>query len=163
MCSDPVIDRFVGDFAFLSNFYESTIYVDGKRYATVEHAYQAYKSLDESVRATIRNAKSPAIAKKLGQSVDIRRDWESARVDLMRTFVRRKFENPFLRPLLIATYPARLVEGNFWNDRFWGICRGTGQNWLGRILEEVREECIAAEKVDVTAFTRDVSLDREQQ
>lgn len=26
-----------------------------------------------------------------------------------------------------------------WNDTFWGVCRGNGQNRLGRILMEVRD------------------------
>lgn len=88
----------------------------------------------------IREAATPGQAKKLGQGVSLRPDWESVKVDLMRTFVRKKFENPFLRPLLLATGDAELVEGNTWNDTFWGVCRGRGQNWLGRILMEVRDE-----------------------
>jgi predicted NAD-dependent protein-ADP-ribosyltransferase YbiA (DUF1768 family) len=38
-------------------------------------------------------------------------------------------------------YPSKLgYEGNTWNDRFWGVCRGSGLNHLGRILMEVRAE-----------------------
>lgn len=137
--SRPVIDSFRGDFGFLSNFHEATIYVDGARYRSVEHAYQAYKTLDPWSRRLIREAPTPGQAKKLGQGVQLRGDWEAVKVDLMRTFVKKKFENPFLRPLLLATGDAELVEGNTWNDTFWGVCRGTGQNWLGKILMEVRE------------------------
>jgi hypothetical protein len=35
---------------------------------------------------------------------------------------------------------ARLVEGNTWNDRYWGVCRGVGQNKLGHLLMKLREE-----------------------
>jgi ribA/ribD-fused uncharacterized protein len=135
-----VIDRFINKFAFLSNFYPSTISYDGKLWPTVEHVYQAYKSLDENVRVTIHKARSPGEAKKLGQLLVIREDWEPVKVDLMRTFVKKKFENPFLREMLLATGDAKLVEGNYWNDKFWGVCRGVGQNWLGRILMDVREQ-----------------------
>jgi hypothetical protein len=31
-------------------------------------------------------------------------------------------------------------KGNTWNDTVWGICRGVGQNHLGRILMKVRAE-----------------------
>lgn len=140
-----VIDSFRGDFGFLSNFYEATIYVDGQRYASVEHAYQAFKTADPWSRKLIREAKTPGIAKKLGKSVKLRPDWESVKVDLMRDFVRKKFDNPFLAPLLLATDDAELIEGNTWNDTFWGVCRGQGQNWLGKILMEVRDELRLAE------------------
>lgn len=135
-----IIDSFRGDFGFLSNFHEATIYVDGERYRSVEHAYQAHKTLDPWSRKLIREAKTPGEAKKLGQSVQLRGDWDVVKVDLMRSFVKKKFENPFLRPMLVATGDAELVEGNTWNDTFWGVCRGVGQNWLGRILMEVRDE-----------------------
>ena len=32
------------------------------------------------------------------------------------------------------------IEGNTWNDTFWGVCNGQGQNWLGKILMLVRSE-----------------------
>ena len=137
-----MIDSFTkaSGYAFLSNFHPSTIYVNGKSYATVEHAYQAHKAADESSHEFIRNSSTPAEAKKLGRGVGLRPDWEKIKLDLMRTFIRKKFENPFLRPLLLDTGEAKLVYGNTWNDRFFGVCRGSGDNWLGRILMEVREE-----------------------
>lgn len=137
------IDSFRGDFGFLSNFYESSIWVDGERWPSVEHAYQAAKSTDESTRKMIREAKTPGIAKRLGKSCQLSADWDSRKVSVMRTLLREKFKNPLLRSLLLATEDATLVEGNTWNDRFWGVCRGSGENWLGRLLMEVRAECKA--------------------
>jgi ribA/ribD-fused uncharacterized protein len=130
----------------LSNFYKTTIYYEGEKYASVEHAYQAYKTLDHDTRKMIREATSPGAAKKLGQSVTVRPDWESVKVNIMRDLVRRKFENPFMTPLLLATGDALLVEGNWWGDTFWGVCNGVGQNWLGCILMDVREEFQKQEK-----------------
>ena len=137
----PVIDSFRGAFGFLSNFHEASLWYNGKQYRSVEHAYQAFKSTDESTHELIRNAKSPGIAKRLGKSVQLTPDWETRKVDLMRELLRKKFENPLLRALLLVTDGADLVENNTWNDRFWGTCRGSGQNWLGKLLMEVREEC----------------------
>jgi ribA/ribD-fused uncharacterized protein len=135
-----IIDRFTKEagYDFLSNFYSSTISFEGQLYPSVEHAYQASKSLDVSVRETIRKAKSPADAKKLGQCITVRADWNDVKVDIMRTLIREKFENPFLRPLLLATDDADLILNNKWNDKFWGVCRGEGENWLGKILMEER-------------------------
>jgi ribA/ribD-fused uncharacterized protein len=137
-----VIDSFTdkAGYGFLSNFYKSTIYIDGVPWPSVEHAYQGHKTTDPVSREMIRKAKTPGEAKKLGQCVTLRPDWEDVKIDLMRTFLRKKFENPFLAPLLLKTGDAELVEGNTWNDTFWGVCRGKGQNWLGKLLMEVRAE-----------------------
>lgn len=145
-----VIDSFTiaSGYAYLSNFHPSTIYVNGKSYPTVEHAYQAHKALDESSHELIRKSKTPAEAKKLGRAVGLRQDWDSIKLELMRTFIKKKFENPLLRPLLLSTGDKKLVYGNTWNDRFFGVCRGSGDNWLGRILMEVREEARREDRED---------------
>jgi len=142
MEGQAVIDSFRGDFGFLSNFYEASIWVDKLQYRSVEHAYQAAKASDPSARELIRNAKRPGDAKRLGKAVQLPPDWEARKVDLMRDCLRQKFSNPLLRSLLLATGDAMLVEGNTWNDTFWGVCRGRGENWLGRLLMEVRSECM---------------------
>jgi len=142
----PVIDSFRGDFGFLSNFYEASVWLDGERYRSVEHAYQASKTTDEATKALIRDAKTPGIAKRLGYSCQLSPDWDARKVDVMRRLIREKFKNPLLRALLVATEDAELVEGNTWNDTTWGVCRGVGKNLLGKILMDVREECRQEEK-----------------
>ena len=142
MTDRKIIDSFTlaSGYAFLSNFHPSTIWVGGKAYPTVEHAYQAHKTLNEDSREMIRNVKDPSIAKKLGRGVEIRPDWDSVKEGLMRDFIRKKFESPFLADQLLKTGDCELVFGNTWNDRVWGVCRGTGANLLGKILMEVRED-----------------------
>jgi len=59
----------------------------------------------------------------------------------METLLREKFsKDPELRAKLLNTGTSKLVEGNTWGDRFWGVCRGQGENNLGRLLMKVREE-----------------------
>ena len=142
MTDKKIIDSFTlaSGYAFLSNFHPSTIWVEGKSYPTVEHAYQAHKTLNEESRDLIRKAKDPAIAKKLGRGVEMRSDWDAVKEGLMRDFIRKKFESPFLADLLLKTGDAELVHNNNWNDRVWGVCRGAGANLLGKILMEVRQE-----------------------
>ena len=41
---------------------------------------------------------------------------------------------------LVATYPAKLEEGNNWGDTTWGTVNGVGHNLLGLILMDVRKE-----------------------
>ena len=43
------IGEFDGKFRFLSNFYPSPIFYDGILYPTVEHAFQAAKTVNYSV------------------------------------------------------------------------------------------------------------------
>ena len=140
------IDDFQGDYFFLSNFSPAPVMLDGVEYPTVEHAYQAAKTLEPKERERIRGASTPGLARKLGRKMPQRPDWPEVKVDIMRDLVRQKFKsNPDLQKLLLATGEAELVEGNTWHDNFWGDCRCArcaavpGQNWLGRLLMNVRQ------------------------
>jgi ribA/ribD-fused uncharacterized protein len=145
-----IIDRFVGEFRFLSNFYPSIIRFGGCSWSSVEHAYQALKSDDPVTQRMIRTASTPGEAKRLGKLIVVRPDWDEVRVDVMRRLVWLKFENPFVRPLLLATDNAELVECNTWGDVFWGTCGGVGQNVLGKILMETRDKVRIEEAAEIT-------------
>lgn len=127
------IDRFSGPYRFLSNFYV----VAG---TTTEHHYQAAKTTDPVWRARILEATTPAQAKHLGRSVPLRSDWESIKIPYMLELLRWKFSFCGLKKLLLDTGNAVLIEGNTWGDQFWGVCRGKGDNHLGRLLMQVRAE-----------------------
>jgi len=142
-----VIDDFKGDFRFLSNFYPSPIIWKNREWPSVEHAYQAAKSLLQFEQDEIRTCGPAWKAKKLGRKVMMRPDWEENKADVMKELVRRKFQqNDLLRQSLLITEDAILIEGNGWHDNFWGDCgcdkcEGIkGQNMLGKILMEIREE-----------------------
>lgn len=135
------IDSFKGEFSFLSNFHPSPITINGIEFPTVEHAYQAAKTLDEQERFRIAGLERPGQAKYAGRRVKLRSDWEDVKVEVMTELVRHKFtQNEDLGKSLVATGDAELIEGNTWNDRFWGVCRGKGENHLGKILMKVRDE-----------------------
>lgn len=136
------IDSFSGEFDFLSNFSPSVVHFEGMEFNSVEHAYQAAKTLDKDLRLKIRNAKSPAAAKKMGKSVELRADWESIKLDVMFGLLKEKFAIPEYRQLLLDTSTAELIEGNWWGDQFWGVCRGKGKNHLGKLLMRIREESV---------------------
>lgn len=134
------IDTFDGKNAFLSNFYHSPIRYEGLEYPTVEHCYQALKTLDETERLNIRNNKSPGQAKRLGRKVVLRKDWENIKLRVMFELLIQKFSSPELLELLLNTGDAELIEGNYWRDHFWGICNGVGENHLGKLLMKIRKE-----------------------
>ena len=60
----------------------------------------------------------------------------------MRQLIKEKFSSPFLGHRLLSTNNSELILTNKWNDRFWGVYKGTGENWLGKILMETREELL---------------------
>ena len=143
-----VIDKFDGDYAFLSNFYPSRILYDeeeGWHAATVEHAFQALKTRSMEEEIEILFASTPGQAKRLGRICQLRPDWEQVKDGTMESLIRAKFSIPALRDKLLATGNATLVEGNYWHDNYWGVChcekcQEKGQNKLGQILMKVREE-----------------------
>ena len=141
-----MIVEFDGDYAFLSNFYPSTIYHDGITYPTNEHFFQAMKTLDIDERKAIAAAETPGLAKRMGRNVKLRPDWEKIKVDVMRLGLILKFTDAELAEKLIATGDEELVEGNWWHDNTWGNCHCTacsrkgGRNLLGMLLMEVRKE-----------------------
>lgn len=141
------INKFEGDYRFLSNFYLSPIFFEGKWYPSVEHAYQAAKTLDAKAREPFQ-MEAPILrpvismtagqAKYAGRKLKIRPDWDKIKVSIMTELVGAKFMKPSLRRHLLSTGDATLIEGNTWGDTFWGVCKGKGLNHLGRILMQLR-------------------------
>lgn len=140
----PAITSFTGDYRFLSNFWLSPVSFEGMAFSTVEHAYQAAKTLDMDDRKRIAQLGSPGMAKRIGRLVTMRPDWEQVKLDVMLQLLLQKFQHEPLRSMLLATTNAELIEGNTWGDVFWGVCRGVGQNHLGKLLMKVRHECSRA-------------------
>jgi len=110
-------------------------------YPSVEHAYQAAKTLDKDRQQYIRNLATPNLAKKAGRKLVLREDWEQVKVPIMRELLREKFSQEPEKLVLLATGNEELVEGNWWGDQFWGQSPvGVGENWLGRLLMEIRTD-----------------------
>ena len=144
-----MINSFEGKYSFLSNFYPSPIaFKEGEEEfiaPTVEHYFQYMKtpSLEEGLE--ILAAVTPGKAKRLGRKCHLRSDWEKIKDDVMLSALRIKFKNPELRTMLLTTGDEELIEGNFWHDCFWGVCycnkcNHKGENHLGKLLMQVREE-----------------------
>jgi ribA/ribD-fused uncharacterized protein len=134
-----IIDKFEGDFRFLSNFYPSEVEMDGIVYPSVEHAYQAAKTFDLELRQKISQDSNPSAAKKAGRTLKIRPDWEEVKLSIMESLVRQKFSKEPFKTKLQNTGNAKLIEGNWWGDKFYGVYKGQGENHLGKILEKVRD------------------------
>ena len=135
------IDSFTGNYRWLSNFASADVVLDGVHYASVEHAYQAAKTNVKEERMQIRSCPTAGRAKQLGRHVTMRSDWHAVKLDVMYELVKQKFNNNVaLASMLRGTGDAELEEGNYWNDTYWGVCKGKGENHLGKILMRVRKE-----------------------
>lgn len=143
--SSKAISSFRGEHMFLSNFSKAAIEYEDMLFPTVEHAYQAAKTLDREQRSMIAKTDSPVKAKYYGYKVDLRSDWNTIRFGIMRKLIAKKFPyGSSLANRLLDTGDTFLVEYNLWHDNEWGICTCGkcmgGSNNLGKLLMQQREE-----------------------
>ena len=135
------IDKFIGDYAFLSNFATTAFRYEGILYTSVEAAFQAAKTDDRELKRRLAQY-SPAEAKRYGRKIKLKSNWNTVRVPIMKDLLRLKFSSDLFghRQALLNTGDAYLEEGNNHNDTFWGTCNGEGENQLGKLLMEIRDE-----------------------
>lgn len=137
------ITSFDGDFRFLSNFHEEpghTYQIGPLIFRTLEAAYQSEKTeiMEEKIEFQTYSH-LPGKCKRMGKKVTERKNWKMIRVPVMTNLTDRKYENHVLAEMLLSTGRRQLIEGNIWDDTFWGQCPvGNGENNLGIILMEKR-------------------------
>lgn len=130
-----------------SNLFPRPVTFEGRTYPTAEHAYQAGKPRNQSVREWLLSAPTPSLLAMAAHGLytwDIVSNWSAIKTDRMRDVLRCKFtQHADLRTLLLSTEDARLVEAassNTPTNRYWGEVNGKGRNMLGRLLMNLRTE-----------------------
>lgn len=130
-----------------SNFAPFPVAIEGRRWPSVEHFYQAQKFTDAALQNAVRKLPNGSAARDYAHKnrARVRPDWDAMKDAVMLRAVRCKFEqHAALRDMLLATGEEELIEAAP-TDLYWGVGRdGTGQNKLGRIMERVRAELRAA-------------------
>lgn len=135
-----MIDSFRNEYYFLSNFFDAEVEYEGIIYKNNEAAFQAQKVLNDDEKQKFSDL-NPREAKRLGRKVKLRSDWRKVREKYMYEICKAKFQqHEDLSEKLLKTGNQELIEGNAWNDTFWGVCNGKGENRLGKILMDIREE-----------------------
>lgn len=149
---------FSGEFAFLSNMFPCSVVLKKEQqkefpnvimndieFKSSEHAYQYFKSNDPLYKMEILNATTPEKAKRIGSiqnmlrnNFKIRDDWDTYKIDVMKCVVFLKFQQNEQLKNKLLNVEGNIVENNYWNDTFWGVCNGIGENNLGKILMETR-------------------------
>jgi ribA/ribD-fused uncharacterized protein len=155
-----------------SNYSISPLIVDEKKYNSVEHFYQSQKfsgvssELQEKIRLAStphqskilaslrvaggyawREALNDTIQTFLDQGVQLRKDWEDVKEDVMYKGLYAKFtQNRLLEKLLLFT-ENKQIEENSPRDWYWGVGKDhTGKNRLGVLLMKIRDDLRQAKK-----------------
>lgn len=130
-----------------SNLFRREFEFEGDCYPTAEHAYQAGKARKPEVKAWLLSAPSPGLLAMAAHGLyywDITPGWSTIKFDRMKRLLRAKFtQHDDLKVLLVGTGTARLIESATVDspvNRLWGEVNGVGQNRLGQLLMEVRDE-----------------------
>jgi len=140
-----MIKEFQGNYRWLSNFAPVDIVIRDKAYPSVEHAYMAMKAPDNADWQSFCSNKSNSAGKvkKASKFIQLRPDWDdNCRLTLMKLLLKLKFSQKPFRSKLISTGNQNIQEGNYWNDKFFGIClkTGEGENHLGRLIMNIRDQ-----------------------
>lgn len=140
------IEHFTKENRWLSNFEEAEVMFEGVMYPNNEAAYMAAKCENPADRVPFTRMTGKE-ARKAGQRVNLRPGWDDMRWVVMYQINKDKYtRHADLRAKLLATGDAKLIEGNWWHDNFWGDCScercatKLGMNNLGRILMKIRDE-----------------------
>ena len=141
------IKVFRGEYSFLSNMFVCQIKFENKFndnirfFESSEHIYQAYKADLLKDFNKIADAKTPYTSKLLGRKCKLDNNFTDFRLQLMKDIIFAKFsQDKWLKSELLKTRDCYIEEGNYWNDTYWGVCRGIGENHLGKIIMDVRRE-----------------------
>lgn len=143
--TDTQVFFYEQDFYVLSNFSAFNVLIWGINFQTSEHAYHWAKFRDTApdIAFTIRVAPSAHEAFKLAEKHKglRRKDWDDVKLEVMREVLRAKVtQHEYVRRKLIATGSRELVEDS-WRDDVWGWGPNkNGQNLLGKLWMEIRQE-----------------------
>lgn len=140
------IKEFRYNYYFLSNFsYDSLIYKNIK-FKNSEQAYQWEKAETDNDKLLILNCKTAKEAKQIGHQIKCNIvEWDTNKINVMKNILLAKFSQENLKQKLINTGKAKLIEGNYWHDQYWGSCycykckNKEGCNHLGQLLMDIRD------------------------
>ena len=159
--------RFMGKHSKLSNFYPCQIEMEGSGFRSSEAAYQWRKAMfmgEEQLAEELRHCEEARETKWMANSVfgkakrgrwgeerlAIFEKWNDNRVQVMREVLRAKAMGCEEYVLELRESKGRTLMEVVPGDDFWGVASGDGQNWLGKLHMELREELEEGEAVNRT-------------
>ena len=136
-----MIKEFSDENRWLSNFAKVSITYNRYTYNSVEAAYQAQKYNNPDWKRFCADPKNtPGLIKKSSRFIKLVENWEDIKVQVMEELLVLKFKQEPYKTLLKNTGNVYIQEGNYWGDKFWGVCLKTnkGENTLGKLIMEKR-------------------------
>lgn len=133
------------DFYVLSNFSAFNVEVFGIDFQTAEHAYhwKKFANTDSVTAVRVRLARSAHDAFKIAEKNkgSRRKDWDEVKIEVMLEIILSKAaQHEYVRRKLVETGDRELIE-NSWRDSYWGWGENRdGQNMLGKLWMEVRDQ-----------------------
>jgi predicted NAD-dependent protein-ADP-ribosyltransferase YbiA (DUF1768 family) len=141
------IDFFEKEFFWLSNTFPSPIKIKDYVFPSAENACfaSAFGSSPEIVKKFEKE--NPIDSRKLFKELYSThrefylKNFHKLRVQTVKKIILLKFQqHEYLREKLLLTKDFKLNNGNNWGEVFWGVSGGSGENMLGKIIQEVREQ-----------------------
>ena len=132
---------FKNEYRWLSNFYKLQEPIDlyGCVFYYTENLYQVFKC-NKADDFILMASLTPGEAKRFGKRVELNPDFEANKLSIMKQILDIKFRQEYFKRRLLATGNCLIFEENSWKDFFWGCQNGIGENHLGKIIMEIREE-----------------------
>lgn len=139
-----MVTQFKGDYRWLSNFAPCKIILEGVEYQSVEHAYMSAKSSDLDWKLFCRETEKAGDVKRASKNITLIPNWDNLKINVMKVCLEQKFSVDPYRSKLITTGSIQLIEGNTWNDKFWGVSLtdNQGQNNLGKLIMDIRDSLL---------------------
>ena len=139
---DDILNFTTPETRWLSNMNYVKIRYNGINYPSTENFYQAMKYKGDTTRELISKLKPHEAKKYSRDNTMTNENFESRKLDIMLYAQREKYSQEPFKSKLLATGNCLLEEGNWWNDKFWGVDIKTreGENNLGKIIMRVRQE-----------------------
>lgn len=144
---------FQGAPAFLSNLHPASFVMRGIKFNCAEQAYQFYRAAcvnNLEVSQAVLKCADPQDIREKGNKIEPNHNWDLQKDEKMKMIILNKFtQNRDLALKLIATGNIRLIEATrcpYWgagltlSSRDWGKGFFPGQNKLGEIIMQVRDE-----------------------
>ncbi|MBU0977032.1 MAG: NADAR family protein [Nanoarchaeota archaeon] len=135
------------EFYVFDNFSSFQVNYNGVVFPTSEHAFQAMRFIKTSpeIFEKIKNARSAHDAQKIAFENQEKGDpdWDKKMRDVMKDILKNKIDqHPYVLKKLLQTGNRKIIEDS-WRDSVWGWGDDKhGQNLLGKIWMELREECL---------------------
>lgn len=139
-----MIYKFREKYGWLSNMATCRVVVYGKTFESVENAYMYLKKPDDKEWGEFCMKNPPNKVKTASKDIEIRNDWEDVKLKVMYNLLIQKYTTEPFKTKLLETGNENIVEGNYWNDKFWGVdlkeTPNIGENWLGRLIMDIRNK-----------------------